>query len=113
MGIDLTGATLLCHVRVRKGDSGDPVIALSNATPPAQGLSISYDPDFVDPLGKLPNGASLLRVIISEATLEALPAASNPSAIATYEYDVHVTPVGGTKFVYASGTFSVDPGVTL
>lgn len=113
MGIDLTGATLLCHIRVQRGDSGDPVIALANASPPSQGLSMVYDAGFVDPLGKLPNGASLLRIIISEATLEALPLASDPTQPAVYQYDIHVTPVGGIKFVYASGSFSVDPGVTL
>lgn len=113
MGVDLTGATLLCHIRARRGDTGTPVIALANAGPPSQGLSIAYDADFVDPQGKLPNGASLLRIMISEATLEALPLAADPTKPAEYQYDIHVTPLIGTKFVYASGSFTVDPGVTL
>jgi hypothetical protein len=114
MGINLTGATLACEIRNRPGDSGTPLITLGNASAPTQGLSISYDSGFPDPLGKLPNGASLLRIIISEATLEGLAYAADPAQIVTLSYDIHVTPSGGgTKFVFASGAFIVNPGVTL
>lgn len=113
MGINLAGSALSCEIRGRPGDTGSAIISLSSATPPSQGLSIAYNGAFVDPLGKLPPGASLLRIIISEATLEGLAYAADPAQPVVLHYDIHVTPTGGTKFVFASGTFTINPGVTL
>jgi hypothetical protein len=113
MGSDYSGATLLMHVRTEPGGTGTPLLALSNATPPSQGLSIAYDAAFVDPEGKLPNGASLLRVMINEATLEALPTATDTSKPLVLHYDIHVSRADITKFVFCGGKFIVEPGVTL
>jgi hypothetical protein len=113
MGVNYTGATMLMHVRSEPGTTGSPIIALSNASPPSQGLSVRYDSDFVDPEGPLPNGASLIRVMIDEATLEGLPLASDAAKPLELFYDIHVTPVGGIKFVFCGGKFLVYPGVTL
>jgi hypothetical protein len=113
MGVDYTGATLLMHVRTARGGTGTPLLALSNATPPTQGLSVAYSADLIDPEGKLPNGGSSLRIMIDEATLEALPSAVDTSKSLELHYDVHVTPIGSVKFVFCGGEFIVDPGVTV
>ena len=112
-GVNYTGATMLMHVRTEPGGTGSPLISLSNATPPLQGLSVSYDADLVDPEGKLPNGGSKVRIIIDEATLEGLPTAADSSQPLTLYYDIHLTPTSAFKRVFAGGEFIVDPGVTL
>ena len=113
MGANYTGATLAAEIRTSPGGSGDPVIALATATPPTQGLSVTYDAAFVDPLGELPNGASVVKMLVAETTLEALAYAADPAVPVVLHYDIHLTPDGGTKFVFARGTFTVNPGVTL
>lgn len=113
LGVDYSGATMLMHIRTEPGGTGDPLIALSNASPPSQGLSVTYDADLVDPEGKLPDGGSKVRIIISEATLEGLPAASPASSPLTLYYDIHLTPVAGFKRVFSGGEFIVTPGVTV
>lgn len=113
MGANYTGATLAAEIRALPGDSGSALITLGTTTPPAEGLSVTYDAAYVDPLGELPNGASLVRMLIAESTLEGLAYAADPSQPVVLHYDIHLTPSGGSKFVYARGTFTVNPGVTL
>ena len=113
MGENYAGATLAMHVRNEPGDTGTPLIALANVTPPNQGLSVTYNASYPDPDGKLPNGASLVRVSISKATLEALPFPSDRSKPLELCYDIHITPPSETTFIYCGGAFLVYPGVTV
>lgn len=113
MGVDYTDAAVVCEIRQNPGDTGTPLISLTNASPPAQGMSIEYRPDYEDPEGELPPGASFVRMAISEATLEALPYASDPQKPLILHYDIQITPIVGVKFVFCGGTFQVNPGVTL
>jgi hypothetical protein len=113
MGVDYTGASLAMQIRTEPGNTGTPLVDLASASPPSQGLSVTYDADYPDPDGKLPDGASLIRIIISEATLEGLPAASDTTKPLELFYDIHVTPSGGTKGVFCGGRFVINPGVTV
>lgn len=113
MGANYTGATLFAEVRAEPGADGTALITLNPATPPAEGLSVTYDAGYVDPEGIMPDGASLVRIIIAEATLEGLAYGADASKPVVLYYDIHLTPSGGTKFVFCSGTFTVDPGVTV
>ncbi|UPT53061.1 hypothetical protein [Synechococcus phage Yong-M3-232] len=113
MGVNYSGATLLCEIRQFPGDQGAPLVSLSVASPPSEGISVTYDPDYPDPEGQLPNGASIVRLIVSEATLEALPYSGDASKLVELNYDIHITPSGGTKFIFCAGKFIIDPGVTL
>lgn len=113
MGANYTGATLAAEVRASPGDTGSAIITLANATPPTEGLSVTYDAAYVDPNGELENGASLVRMLITEDTLEALTLSTPASDPLVLHYDIHLTPSGGTKFVFARGTFTVNPGVTI
>lgn len=112
MGVNYTGATLFAEIRAEPGDSGAALVTLNPAAPTAQGLSVTYDPGYVDPEGVLPDGASLVRMIVSETTLEGLAYGADTSDPVALHYDIHLTPSGGTKFVFAAGTFKIDPGVT-
>lgn len=113
MGVDYTGATITAEIRAARGDQGTALITLGTTVAPDEGVSVTYDANFVDPTGVSPNGASLFEVRIAEATLEALPYATPAAKDLTLYYDIHVEPVGGTKFVLAGGEFIVAPGVTL
>lgn len=113
MGVDYSGATLTCDVRALPGDQGSAVISLSGASPPAQGLSVVYDPNYPDPDGVLPNGASLIRIIISETTLEGVGYNAETSNSVALYYDIHMTPSGASKFVFCEGKLILEPGVTL
>lgn len=114
MWIDYTGATPLMEIRNEPGDQGDPIISLGVSVAEAEGIEITYDPDYADPDGGEP-GASIIRIIIDEATLEGgdVPYGADTADRVELHYDLHLTPVGGKKFIYCSGKFIVDPGVTL
>lgn len=113
MGVNYAGAAVSAQVRVNPGDQGTPLISLSEAAPPSQGVSVTYDADYPDPEGQLPNGASIVRIIVSEATLEGIPYGADPAKLVPLYYDIHLTPSGGTKFLFCEGKFIIDPGVTL
>ena len=113
MGVDYSGAVLAMQIRTEPGNTATPLIDLTTAAPPAQGLSASYNSGFPDPEEELPNGASTVRIIISEATLEGLPYAGDPAKPLTLFYDIHITPSGGAKQLFCGGRFVVNPGVTL
>lgn len=113
MGVDYSGATLAADIRAAPGDTGTAIVALTGAAPPDQGLSVTYNAGYPDPDGVLPNGASLVRMIVSEATLEGLALGADPSKPVELHYDIHLTPSGGTKFIFCAGKFIIEPGVTL
>lgn len=105
-GQDFTGATFLMHFRNLPGDTGTPIIALSNASAGTQGLSVS-----VATVSGVPT--STLTIQIDEATLEALPFGAPADDYLKLHYDLHITPSGGVKKVWLRGLFYVDPGVTI
>jgi hypothetical protein len=116
MNWDLSGSTLRMEIRNEPGNQGSPLIpALTNQTPPTQGLSVTWDADYPDPDGVLPNGASLIRIMIDETTLEGLSYAVDPSKPLPLDYDIHASRSSPsiTKFVFCGGDFFIDPGVTL
>lgn len=113
MGYDYSAAAFAMDIRNEPGDQGDALASLATTVAPAQGISCSYDPDYADPEGDGPAGASLIRIRVNETTNENLPYASDPAADKRFHYDLHVTPDGGKKFVFCAGAYIVSPGVTL
>ena len=115
MAWNLTGATLKMEIRAQPGGQGAALVTLNTVAPPAQGLSIAWDAAYPDPDGVLPAGASLLRILIDETVLEGLSYNVDPAKPLPLWYDIHVTPLDTalSKFVYSSGEFFIDPGVTL
>lgn len=109
---DYTGATALMEVRPEPGADGAPVLSLSTTLASGEGIVITYDAGYVTQHnGTTFTGASLVQILINEATLEVLDYAASPDEGATYHYDMHITPSGGKKFVAYRGTFTIDPGV--
>lgn len=113
MGVDYTGYTPLMHVRLEPGQTGTPLITLGASTAGSQGIAISYDADYPDPFGELSDGATIVQIIIDEATLEALALNTPASTPLVLYYDIHLTPSAGKKFIYCEGTFTIPPGVTV
>lgn len=108
-GIDLDGATLLMQVRAYRDAPGAALIDLTNATPPAQGLSVS-----VETVEGMPT--STIRIMISEATIEALlPFPGNgvePGADVVLAWDMLISDTGLTKARWFEGAFIIVPGAT-
>lgn len=111
MWTDYSGATPLMEIRSEPGASGSPLVSLGASSSGGEGIAISYDAGYADPDGGAP-GASLIEIIIAEATLEALAYGADPADPVTLYYDLHLTPSGGKKFVFCGGRFLINPGVT-
>jgi hypothetical protein len=110
---DYSGATPLMEIRPDPGGSGDPLVSLGASTAGSEGIAITYDADYAfEYRGVTYTGASLVQIIIDEATLEGLSYGADPADPVVLYYDIHLTPSSATKFVMASGTFTIDPGVT-
>lgn len=113
IGENLSAATFLMHIRANRGDTGSPLVSLANASPPAAGVSATYDPAYVwqwdNQLFTTP--ASLVRIIIAEATLEALSLGTPYDEPVELYYDLHATT--DTKRVQFGGKFILKPGVTI
>jgi hypothetical protein len=111
-GLDYSAAAFSMHIRKEPGDTGTPLISLSGGS----GISVSYETDYeyTDEEGVLNQVASSVTYIsIAEAAIEALPL-NNPANRPLYlAYDLHITPVGGVKFVALQGPFIINPGVTI
>lgn len=112
MGSDYSGATPRMEVRQLKGDSSTPIFALDASTSGGQGIVVTYDADYVDPDGLMPNGATQVRIIINETTLEGVDYNTPSDQPLVLYYDIHLTPAGGKKFVFCEGQFVIYPGVT-
>lgn len=108
---DYSDATPLMHVRTEPGDGGTPLISLGPSSEGGEGIELTYDPAFVDPDGGDP-GATIVRIIIDEATLEGLDYGADPASPVELHYDIHLTPASGKKFVFCGGRFVIHPGVT-
>lgn len=116
VGEDFAGGVYAMHVRNNPGDTGTAILTLAGATAGTQGISVTYDPDYVyaDERGVEQTGpASLVLIQIDEATLEALSLGTPTDKPVTLHYDLHITPSGGTKRVVAQGKFIIAPGVTI
>lgn len=111
MWVDYTGATPLMEIRTEPGDSGTPLVSLGASASGGEGIEITYDDDYPDPDGEDP-GATIVRILIDEATIEGLSYGADTADRVTLYYDIHLTPVGEKKFVFARGAFTIDPGVT-
>lgn len=115
-GQNFAFGALAMQIRASKGDSGSPLVSLSNAPVGQEGLSASYDPEFlyVDEQGReVTAEATKLLIHISEITLESLSLGTPYAEPVSLYYDIHVTPVGGAKFVLCEGEFILKPGVTI
>jgi hypothetical protein len=100
--VDLTGATLEAHVRLKPDTPGAALVDLDQVAAPAQGLSFT-----------VAGGSSTIRMRINETTMEGLPAANETGDDAVLWWDMHVTRPGvHEKSVYFRGTFTVQAGVT-
>lgn len=109
-GLDFTGATMAMQVREYPDAQGAPLLDLSNATPPAQGLSVSVAMDGEG----IPT--STFRIIINETTIEGLvapPVGFNDCGNdVTLYYDLVITGGGYPKTRWAQGKFIILAGVT-
>ncbi len=117
VGEDWADATFAMHVRALPGDTGTPLISLANASAGSQGISATYDGAYVyvDPETKSEETAIATLVLcqIDEATLEALSLGTPSDKPLVLYYDLHITPSSGVKRVAVSGTFTINPGVTI
>lgn len=108
-GIDLTGAGLAAQVRLYRDQPGDPLIALTEAQPNAEGLSVATVTEAGVP-------TSTLQIRINETTIEdLLPFPANgtePNDRIELVWDLHLTisPVGKRRWI--EGPFIISPGVT-
>lgn len=112
-GPDYSGATLKMEVRQLPGDSGAALLTLNGAAAGSEGISAAYDAGYTDPETGEAFAATVFTFRIAEATLEALGLGTPSNEPVRLNYDLHVTPSGGDKFVLCYGTFTYYPGVTL
>lgn len=111
-GHDWSGATFKMDVRTARGDTGTAKVALTTQTVGTEGISASYDPNYVDADTGAVLGATTILVQIDKATMSAWPLAADPADDVVYAYDLHVTPAGEPERVFFYGNFTVTPGVT-
>src|SRR4028118_2181641 len=83
LGVDLSGATVEMPVRLYRNAPGQPLIALGQVAPPAQGITFA-----------VLDGNSTIRVLINETTMEGLPFSGEPGEDSEFQYDIQVTRPG-------------------
>jgi hypothetical protein len=114
LGIDYSTATFDMQVRTTPGDTGTPLISITNAAAGSDGILATYNAALVHPVTGLVVGGTLVRVQINQGLLQALPyAADDPAAPLELAYDLRVTPLYLPRRVLAQGKFIVMPGVTI
>ena len=116
VGENFAGGTYAMHIRANPGDIGTPVLSLAGASAGTQGISVTYDLEYiyVDEKGVEQEGpASLVLIQIDETTLEGLSLGTPTDKPVTLHYDLHITPSGAPKRVVAQGRFIINPGVTI
>jgi hypothetical protein len=98
---DLTNYTGAMQVRLYEGAAGSALIDLANVTSDIEGVRV-YPSD------------GQVQVIISEATVAALPGQNTPEAgdPQVFRYDLVLIDATAIQSVWLYGTFTVDPGVT-
>ncbi len=113
MGMDDSGATAAMEIRVEPGAQGSALVSLGMSSNGGEGIAITYDDEYPDPETDELDGASIVRIIINETTLEGLSYNADPSKPLVLYYDIHLTPSGSKKFIFCAGAFIINPGVTL
>lgn len=98
--IDLTGWSAQLQVRLYGLAGGSALISLTTVTTEVQGIRIMEPTDGV------------IRVWITDTTLEALPNTGKAGAERTFAYDLVLIDPTGIRSVYATGAFIVPPGVS-
>lgn len=105
-GIDLTGAVMVAQVRSRK-DGGALYADLETVlTANTEGLRL-VSAGTVEGVV-----TSEVYMRINEATMEAMPYATERGDDHPIWWDMHITPAGSVKQKYLYGTFTVRAGVT-
>ena len=89
---------------------GAAVITLVNAAAGTQGVSATYDAAYVHPQTGQVVGATTIRPLITEATIEALTWPAVPASLVLI-HDLLVTPSGAMQLAYAKGTMTITAGV--
>lgn len=112
VGMDLTGAVFEAHIRETKDMPGDPLADLDEVG------SISTEGIYLVSVATVDGVTiSTFSMHIDEATMEAMSqpgveTGGNVGDDFIAFWDIHITPAGDIKRVYASGTFTVRAGVT-
>lgn len=109
LGEDWSGASFTMAFAATEG--GSALFTLSNAVSGSQGISATFDADYVHPTTGLAVGATTICPQINEVTFEGLAFSNDPSAPLVLYFDLLVTPIGGPQRVLCKGTLSVYQGV--
>jgi hypothetical protein len=128
VGLDLTGATFLSHIRLTPDAAGAPLASLGNAaSSAAEGLRvIDVQTDTIENfiasgwLSSFPPGYAADDTVtitqvgmrVNETTVEGLPFPGERGADSVLAWDMHITPSGGIKDKYLGGDFIVRAGAT-
>lgn len=103
---DLSGADFAWAFSATEGASAD--ITLTDEAAGTEGISATYDPDFVDPQTRVVVGGTVIVPQIDQDTLEGLTfaVADDLELVHTLYY----TPLGGSKTVLCFGKLTVKQG---
>lgn len=113
LGENIASAAFKMQCRPAQGDTATALFDLANAAAGSQGISAVYDSGYLDPETGEVAGATIVTPLVTKATLEAIPAASDPSQPRKLFYDLIVTRTGGVAEIEAQGLFVLYPGVTI
>jgi len=108
LGVDWSAATFRFTLAPLPGSAA--LITLTNAGAGTQGISATYDPDYIDDVTGLVVGATIIRPQIDETTFEALTWGATDEPLVLY-HDMIVTPSGEPQRVWFDGTFTILSGV--
>ena len=97
-GLDLTGATLMAQVRLTSDAPGDPT-AIFAITSPAVATTAGLT-------------TSSIALSLTQAQMEAMPAAAEVGSPLALAWDLIVAPSSGNRYVLLAGSFTIQPGVT-
>jgi hypothetical protein len=115
VGPNWSSAAFLLHIRNNPGDTGTPLVDLSNAAAGLQGISATYNAAYsyeYEGVATI-SPATIITVQIDEANIEALSLGTPYDKDLALHYDLHVTPSGGIKKREIYGLFIISPGVTI
>lgn len=112
LGLDYSAATFKIEIRPEPGHSATAMVVLTNASAGSEGISAIYDAGYLHPVTGEVVGATVIRPQINETTMEGLATGSPVNEPIEAFWDMHLTPSGGVKMLYAFGRFTYYPGVT-
>jgi azurin len=106
LGLDWSGATFVMVLADEEG--GTVRKTLNNAAAGSEGISATYDADYVHPQTGAVVGATTIRPQIDEATLEGLAyTGTDPKVM---YHDLAITPVGENQRLWRKGAFTIQQG---